>query len=146
MRRALMWFNLYGCEAVWHKLENAFFVFLGHFEPHQCPLHQSILLIQGPIHAILTKKYWELAILENEVFLSRPFWISFFNTNIFFLLLFPRKHVKVYWLARMAQNFDQTKHDNTFWPGPNIMHGSVLTIEVWKGCNEIIVFSKQIIN
>ncbi len=29
MRRALVWLNLYGCEAVWHKLKNtknAFFV------------------------------------------------------------------------------------------------------------------------
>ena len=25
-------------------------------EPHQCPSHQSILLIQGPIHEIFTKK------------------------------------------------------------------------------------------
>ena len=29
------------------------------------------------------------------------------------------------WLARMAQNFDQAKHDNTFWPTPNILGGSV---------------------
>ena len=26
-------------------------------EPHQCPLHQSILIIQGPILEIFTKKY-----------------------------------------------------------------------------------------
>ena len=29
-------------------------------EQNQCPLHQSILLIQGPIHEIFIKKYWEL--------------------------------------------------------------------------------------
>jgi hypothetical protein len=39
-------------------------------EPHQCPLHQSILLMQGPIHEIFTKRYYELAILKNSVFLS----------------------------------------------------------------------------
>ena len=44
-------------------------------EQNQCPLHQSILLTQGPIHEIFMKKYWELAELENEVFLRWPFWI-----------------------------------------------------------------------
>ena len=44
-------------------------------EQNQCPLHQSILLTQGPIHEIIMKKYWELAELENEGFLRRPFWI-----------------------------------------------------------------------
>ena len=33
---------------------------------------------------ISTKKIWELAILKNSVFLSRPFWILFFK--LFFLL------------------------------------------------------------
>ena len=28
--------------------------------PHQCPSHQSILLIQGPIHEIFAKKFREL--------------------------------------------------------------------------------------
>ena len=44
-------------------------------EQNQCPSHQSILLTQGPIHEIFMKKYWELAELENEVFLRWPFWI-----------------------------------------------------------------------
>ena len=44
-------------------------------ETFQCPSHQSILLTQGPIHEIFMKKYWELAELENEVFLRWPFWI-----------------------------------------------------------------------
>ena len=44
------------------------------------------------------KKYWELAILKNDLFLSRPFW--------FFFASFSWKQVKVYLLARMGQNFD----------------------------------------
>ena len=44
----------------------------------------------------------------------------------FFFAFFPWKLVKVYWLARMGQNFDQAKRDNTFWPTPNILGGSVL--------------------
>ena len=36
--------------------------------------------------------------------------------------------LKVYWLARMAQNFDQAKRDNTFWPTPNILGGSVSSL------------------
>jgi len=42
-------------------------------ETNQCPSHQSILLTQGPIHENFMKKYRELAELENEVFLRRPF-------------------------------------------------------------------------
>ena len=53
-------------------------------EQNQCPLHQSILLTQGPIHEIFIKKYWELAELENKLFLSRPFWISKWPTQTFF--------------------------------------------------------------
>ena len=69
MQRALMWLNLYGREAVWHKGKNSLKTpnmhFLPVFElmsdsfttiqvkPHQCPSHQSILLIQGPISEIL---------------------------------------------------------------------------------------------
>jgi hypothetical protein len=63
------------------------------------------------------KKYWELAILKNVFFLSRPFW--------FFFAFFPSKQVKNYGLARMGQNFEQAKCDNTFWPRPNILKGSV---------------------
>ena len=65
MRRALMWLNLYGCEAVQRKLKNSLKTQKMHFlpifeltldslttilvEPHQCPSHQSIILTQGPI-------------------------------------------------------------------------------------------------
>ena len=42
-------------------------------EPHWCPLHQFILLTQGPIPEIFMKKYWELTVLKNSVFLSRYF-------------------------------------------------------------------------
>ena len=44
---------------------------------NQCPSHQSILLTQGRIHENFKKKYWELAELENEVFLRWPFWFFF---------------------------------------------------------------------
>ena len=35
--------------------------------------------------------------------------ISFFKKKRIFFALFPSKQVKVYWLARMGQNFDQAK-------------------------------------
>ena len=62
------------------------------------------------------------------------FWVGhfeiFFPKKNFFFAFFPWKLVKVYWLARMAQNFDQAKRDNTFWPMPNILKGSVsITLE-----------------
>ena len=57
---------LWGCPA--------FLVFLGCFwayagQPRQCSLHQSILLT----HEIFTKKYWEMAELENDLFLGGHF-------------------------------------------------------------------------
>ena len=47
--------------------------------PYQCPSPQSILLIQGPVHEIFTKKCWELVTLKNPIFLSRLFWGVFFS-------------------------------------------------------------------
>ena len=60
-------------------------------ELHQCPSHHSILLTQGWIWEIFAKKFWELAILKNELFLSRPFWIFFFEKNKFFFCFIPMK-------------------------------------------------------
>ena len=64
---------LYGPEAIRHKVKNGLKTQEMHFlpvielisdsltaikvKPHQCPLHQLILLIQGPIHEIFIKKY-----------------------------------------------------------------------------------------
>ena len=58
--------------------------------------------------------------------------LSFFECAILiFFSSFPWKSVKVYWLARMGQNFDQAKRDNTFWPRPNILHPSVY-VPTWN--------------
>ena len=65
-----------------------------------------ILLTEGAIHEIFTKKYWELSILKNSVFLSQPFWIFFFQRKKNFFASFPWKSVKVSWAARMGRNFD----------------------------------------
>ena len=56
-------------------------------------------------------------------------WVGHFE---FFFASFPWKQVKVYWLARMGQNFDQAKCDNTFWPMPNILKGSVPSVLMSK--------------
>ena len=67
------------------QAKNVFFVFLGPFrayvgqpqghigEPYQWASHHLILLTQRPIHEIFAKKFWELTILENKHFFSRPF-------------------------------------------------------------------------
>ena len=128
------------------------------------------------------KIFWELVILKNVVFLSRPFWIFFFRKKKIFFAFFPWKQVKVYWLARMGQNFDQgtnvslpfawitgprkrtqlqsllvrmgqnfdpAKHDNTFWPRPNILTGSVRTCASaklspsWTGSPPLTRFSNN---
>ena len=64
---------------------------------NQCPSHQSILLTQGPIHENFMKKYWELAELENEVFLRRPFWIFWVGHFELFLLHFSEKPSPFIW-------------------------------------------------
>ena len=92
MRRALMWLNLYGREAVWHELKNGLNT-------------QKSLLTQGQIHEIFEKNYWELAELKNSVFLSRPFWIFFSKKKKKFTSS-PWKLVKVSWVSRMGRNFD----------------------------------------
>ena len=52
------------------------------------------------------KKYWELAEMENDPFLSRPFWIFFFQKKKNFFASLPWKLVNIYRLARMCRNFD----------------------------------------
>ena len=86
------------------RAKNAFLVFLVHFRAHVgqsdghigwatlMPLHQSILLTQGPISLNFAKKYWELTVWQNEVFLSRPFWIFFFKKNFFCFIPFQISH------------------------------------------------------
>ena len=101
-----MWLNLYGREAVRHMLKNGLKTRKMHFlpvlglmsdsltaikvKPHRCPSQQSILLTQRPIQKFFKKKYWELAILKNVIFLSRPFWI-FFSKKMFFFCFIPIK-------------------------------------------------------
>ena len=100
-------------EAVRHKLKNSqkmhFWYFLAVFELlsdsltatyvelHRCPSHHSILLTQGLISEIFAKKFWELAILKNELFLSRPFWIFFSKKKFFFLLHSHENQPKFIW-------------------------------------------------
>ena len=103
MRRALIYLNLYGCEAVRHKGKNSLKTQILHFLPvfalmsdsltaikveiNQCPLHQSILLTQGPIHEIFIKKYWELTKPWKWLlfsFLVFGFWLLGCSKKIFF--------------------------------------------------------------
>ena len=103
MQRALMGLNLYGCEAVRHKLKNMqkmhFLCFLAIFElmsgslatiqvePHQCPLHQSILLTQEPICETFAKKKSKIGHFEN---------LSFFESAILNFCFIPMKTVQIY--------------------------------------------------
>ena len=73
-------------------------------ELHRCPSHHSILLTQGQIWEIFAKKFWELAILKNELFLSRPFCFCFLKKNFF--ASFPWKSAQIYMVEWMGRNFD----------------------------------------
>ena len=136
MWRALIWLNLYSGEAVRHKLKKGRKTLKMHFlpvlelhsltailvEPYQCPSHQSILLIQGPIHEIFTTKFQELAILKNKLFFVGHF-ENFFKKCFCFILMFK------------GQSFLTSKVGLKFWwfpwfpavflPWANILHPSV---------------------
>ena len=134
MQRALMWLNVYGREAVQQKLKNSQKVPKKHFlavfellldsltatyvEPHQCPSHHSILLTQGPIWEIFAKKFWELAILKNELFLSRPFWIFFSKKKFFFCFV----------LMKISPNLYGRMDGSKFWCFPWFPENSSLCV------------------
>ena len=63
---------------------------------NQCPLHQSIVLTQGPIHEILAKIAQLLVAVEK---------LSFFESAIFFAS-FLLKLVTIYRVPRIFRNFD----------------------------------------
>ena len=102
MQRALMWFNLYGRNAVRHKLKNRqkmhFLCFKAVFElmsdslttiqiePYQCPLHQAILLTQRPIYEIFEKKILRIGGIENLSFFQSAIVDFFFPKKKIFLL------------------------------------------------------------
>ena len=71
------------------------------------------------------KKFLRIGDFEKCTFFESAILNFFFQKKKFFFAFFPWKLVKVYWLARMGQNFEQVKRDNTFWPMPNILKGSV---------------------
>ena len=68
-----------------------FWAYMGQSENHigwstSFHLHQFILRTQKPIPVIFTKKYWELAELENDFFwllgFSKKIYFCFFSMNI----------------------------------------------------------------
>ena len=87
MRRALVWLNLYSCEAVQQKLKNTLKTPKMHFLPvfelmsdsltatkvetNQCPSHQSIILTQGPIQQVFTKNIENWRSLKRLAFLVK---------------------------------------------------------------------------
>ena len=116
MRRALVCLNFCGCEAVWHKLKNTLKTPKMHFLPvfelmsdrltatkvetNQCPLHQSILLTQGPIHEIFMEKYWELTKPWKWLlfsFLVFGFWLLGWSKKIFFGFSVCKKPRRFIW-------------------------------------------------
>ena len=100
MQRALMQLNLYGHEDVLRKCKNSLKTQKMHIlpvldlmsdsltaiqvEPYQCPLHQSILLTQGPIHEILAVIAQLLGVVEK---------LSFFESAILKFFLQKKKKI-----------------------------------------------------
>ena len=75
-------------------------------ERHQCPLHQSILLTQGPIHEIFMKKYRELAILKECDFEKSAILNFFLQKRFFFFASFLWKYVQIFMVEWMVRNFE----------------------------------------
>ena len=71
-------------------------------EPDQCPSHHAILLTQGRICEIFTKKFWELAILKNGHFWKTAILDFFSKKNFFFFALFSWKSVQIYMVEWMG--------------------------------------------
>jgi hypothetical protein len=69
-------------------------------------LHQSILLIQGPIHEILAEIAQLLVVVEKLSFFESAILKKKLEKNNFFFASFPRKLVNINRIARMGQNFD----------------------------------------
>ena len=133
--RALISPHVYGREAVRQKLKHSqkmhfryfFAVFellsdsltVIYVELHQCPLHHSILLTQERIWEIFAKKFWELAILKNELFLSRPFWIFFSKKKKKFFCFIPLK---------ISPNLYGRMDGSKFWCFPWFPENSLLCV------------------
>ena len=67
---------------------------------------------------IFAKKFWELAILKNELFLSRPFWIFFSKKKIFFCFI-PMK---------ISPNLYGRMDGSKFWCFPWFPENSLLCV------------------
>ena len=135
----------------------AFFAFFGCFCPYVRQPHDHIgWATSMPFASInptnprtnlwnFREKILRIGDFEKRCFFESAILNFFFRKKNFFFAFFAWKQVKVYWLARMGQNFDQGKRDSTFWPRQNILKGSVSTrssINTWL-FTEIDVFKKQ---
>ena len=75
-------------------------------EPYQCPLHQSILLTQGPICKILATIAQFLGVAEKLSFFESAILNFIFSKKKFFFASFLFKFIKNQWVPRMGRNFD----------------------------------------
>ena len=65
------------------------------------------------------KKFWELAILKNELFLSRPFWIFFFDFFFFFFCFI---------IMKISPNLNGRMDGSKFWCFPWFPENSLLCV------------------
>ena len=100
-------------------------------EPHQCPSHQPILLTQGPICESFAKIFWELAILKNVVFLSRPFWILFFK----------KKKKICFFPIKTCQSLLVSKDGSKFWSSQSWQHILHLSVK-WGSYHMHVIINR----
>ena len=126
MQRALMWLNLYGREAVRKQPKNIKNAFLACFRAYVGQPH-------GHIH-------WASSMPFASINPTNPR-TNLWNFHENFLRIGDFEKRRFFESAiLMGQNFDQAKCDNTFWPRPNILTGSVPQIELHStGCQHPLV-------
>ena len=91
-----------------------------YIELDQCPSHHAILLTQGRICEIFTKKFWELAILKNGHFWKTAILDFFSKKNIFFCFI----------LMKISPNLHGRMDGLKFWCFPWFPENSLLCVKL----------------
>ena len=80
------------------------------FEPHQCPSHQSILLIQGPIHAILWFPPSFLAVNHHNI----KNWVPSILTHNLWLIFMGLRRTT--WRPYRLSHIDALRINQSYYP------------------------------
>ena len=128
MRRALTWFNLYGCESVWHKPKNSLktpkmhfclFLSLCQTASQSQKLRQTNALCINQFYkpkdqsVKFSRKFFE----NGRFWKSQFFWVGHFDLIFFCFILMK---IQIYMVEWMGPNFDVSLVSRKFLAMRNI--------------------------